>query len=40
MPCKRDFACAQQTVSKDEAIVNYCESLVTPHMGVSGSSIG
>jgi len=29
MPRKRDFACAQQAASKGEAIVNYCELLVT-----------
>jgi len=40
MPRKRDFACAQQAASKGEAIMNYCESLVTPHMGASGLPIG
>jgi len=41
MPRKRDFACAQQgDASKGEAIVNYCEPLVTPHMEASGSPIG
>jgi len=40
MPRERDFACAQQAVSKGEAILNYCEPLVTLHMGVSGSPIG
>jgi len=40
MPRKRDFACAQQAASKSEAIVNYCETLVTQHMEVSGSPIG
>jgi len=41
MPRKRDFACAQQgDASKGEAIVNYCEPLVTTHMDVSDSPIG
>jgi len=40
MPRKRDFACAQQASSKGEAIVNYCEPLVTLHMGASGLLIG
>jgi len=40
MPRKRDFAYAQQAASTGEAIVNYCEPLVTPHMEVSGSPIG
>jgi len=40
MPRKRDFAYAQQATSKGEAIVNYCEPLVTLHMEASGSTIG
>jgi len=41
MPRKRDFACSQQCdASKGEAIVNYCEPLVTRHMEASGSPNG
>jgi len=41
MSRKRDFAFAQQgDTSKGEAVVRYCEPLVTQHMGVSGSLIG
>jgi len=42
MPRKRDFACAQQAASKDEAIPPWRDGdpLVTPHMKVPGSPIG